>query len=417
MRDQLQRAGGGNADEAEKVNKDFERAERRKTEAEESVTDLVGRMGLALAVLRLDRGIRERLRQEKLREDHENLKQGTLDKRERVLASAMPEPPESDPLLGNITAEVREKVKERILKALEAIYDPPDPDTAACYLLGHVQGQQRERVRRRLDETREFAYDRFKTSADQLREARDNYRDAKAKRDRVGEQSEKTREWAAKIEDLTGEIDKLIRRIAELGNQLKAWRADYQTISAEVGRLREELARLEPEQRRNAVADRVSRVLEELSEKLEPVTKRRLEKSVTKHFRKIADERFKDGKIRLTGEPAVKIENQEPKLLASLSGFEKRSFGIAFSLALAEITQRRVPLVIDTPLGNADSEYRPRALDALRKCKCDQVIILTHDREVTPDLVEHIENHVNQKFLIEFTSENGHSHVYPDRFF
>lgn len=42
--------------------------------------------------------------------------------------------------------------------------------------------------------------------------------------------------------------------------------------------------------------------------------------------------------------------------------FEKRSFGIAFSLALAEITKRRIPLVIDTPLGNADSEYRPRTL-------------------------------------------------------
>jgi DNA sulfur modification protein DndD len=84
---------------------------------------------------------------------------------------------------------------------------------------------------------------------------------------------------------------------------------------------------------------------------------------------------------------------------------------------LAEITRRRVPLIIDTPLGNADSKYRPRTLDALRKFDCDQVIILTHDREVTPDLLEHIEGHVCQRFLVEFDEKQQRSLVHPNRFF
>ena len=81
-------------------------------------------------------------------------------------------------------------------------------------------------------------------------------------------------------------------------------------------------------------------------------------------------------------------------LLETNSGFERRAFGIAFTLALAEITKRRVPLVIDTPLGNADSEYRPRTLKALADFDLDQIIILTHDKEVTPDLVEHIRGQI-----------------------
>ena len=100
-----------------------------------------------------------------------------------------------------------------------------------------------------------------------------------------------------------------------------------------------------------------------------------------------------------------------------MSGFEKRSFGIAFSLALAGITQRRVPLVIDTPLGNADSKYRPRALRALADFDIDQVIILTHDQEVTPQLSRHIERSINQTFLVELRSREEGSLVSANKYF
>lgn len=89
-----------------------------------------------------------------------------------------------------------------------------------------------------------------------------------------------------------------------------------------------------------------------------------------------------------------------------MSGFERRSFGLAFSLALAEITQRRIPLVIDTPLGNADSAYRLRTLKALTGFDADQIIILTHDREVTDDLLRGIEREVGQKFPRRFRPQD-----------
>ena len=104
-------------------------------------------------------------------------------------------------------------------------------------------------------------------------------------------------------------------------------------------------------------------------------------------------------------------------LLETNSGFERRAFGIAFTLALAEITHRRVPLVIDTPLGNADSEYRPRTLKALADFDLDQIIILTHDKEVTPDLVEHIQGQISQKFLVEYQESENLSVVQPDCYF
>jgi DNA sulfur modification protein DndD len=420
LRDDLTRAGGGNSTDAEKIRSAFRDAESQKRAAEEAVTELANQMGLVLAVSRLDPSIRRQLRREQLREDYENLRQGTLDKRERVLAEAMPEPPERDPLLGNISTDTRHKVKQRILKALEAIYEPPDPDTAESFLLGHVRGPQRARVLGRLNDTHIFAFDQVQSVAKRLRDARETYEATKSRHAKLGNQSDEARALRDKLKRLDDQAGEVIRRIATAENEIKKLKADYHTVSAEVGQLREELARLEPEQRRIAVADRVARALEQLTEKLKPVTTRRLEDHVTEHFLAIADPRFQGGRITFAhdGEPHLHFEGRHPKaLLSSMSGFERRSFGIAFSLALAEITKRRVPLVIDTPLGNADSAYRPRTLDALRKFDCDQVIILTHDREVTPDLLDEINGYVCQKFLVDFVKAERRSEVRPNQFF
>ena len=58
------------------------------------------------------------------------------------------------------------------------------------------------------------------------------------------------------------------------------------------------------------------------------------------------------------------MEDGTRALLEMFSGFEKRSFGIAFRSRWPRSPSRRIPLIIDTPLGNADSEYRPRTLKA-----------------------------------------------------
>ncbi len=265
LREALARAGGVGSDTTH-IKKVLAEAESQKHAAEESVTNLANQMGLVLAVSRLDPTIRRQLRREQLLETYESLKQETLDKRERVLAEAMPEPAERDLLLGNISPDTRSRVKQRILKALEAIYEPPDPDTAECYLLGHARGQQRARVLSRLNETRSFAYDQVRSVAKRLREARDAYEEAKSRYAKLGNQSEEARELADKIKRLDEQMDEVIRRISTAENEIKVWKADCHNVSAEVGNLREELARLEPEQRRIAIADRTLRAVGILTE-------------------------------------------------------------------------------------------------------------------------------------------------------
>ena len=417
LQEDLARMGGAGNGKAIKIQEAHVRAEKEHADSGKALSEAVKVLGLSLALVRLAPTIQNRLKAEELREDWENLKRGTIDNREKVLAVALPDP---DPLLGNLSTEVRGKVRERFAVALERIYNPPRAGCAAEYLLGHVKGESRARVLIQLAQAQAGSPERIKSAAKRMRDAREILDETQARMERLQNLPEATKEIGVKLNALNSRIQESIHHIGAAENEIKTNKAKLHELSKRIGEIQEELSRLGTEQLRIAVAERVCRAVEDLQERLKPTTTSRLEASVTKHFTSIADGRFRNASIHLSaGEPPqIRFsDGRPPMLLETNSGFERRAFGVAFSLALAEITRRRLPLVIDTPLGNADSEHRPRVLKALADFDLDQIIILTHDKEVTLDLAEHIRGQISQKFLVEYQQGEHVSIVHPDQYF
>lgn len=417
LQEDLARMGGVNNLSYAQVETDYVRAEKEQEDAEKALGGLIKQVGLALAISRVAPAIQNRLKAEALREDWESLKRGTIDNREKVLAIALPEP---DPILGELAEPTRGALRDRFTQALESIYNPPPLNYADSYILGHVKGDARSRVLHLLSEAQSLGATKIRNAAKRARDARDAFEEAKNRKERMQDVPEATQQIREKLDTINSEIQQNIHGIGAIENELKVLKSNLHDLNKRVGEIREQLARLGPEQQRIAVAERVCRALEELQEQLQPTTTARLESYVTRHFSNIADKRFRTANVTFVpGEsPQLRFRDGRPAmLLETNSGFERRAFGIAFTLALAEITHRRVPLVIDTPLGNADSEYRPRTLKALADFDLDQIIILTHDKEVTPDLVEHIKGHISQKFLVEYKDDQHLSIVQPNCYF
>lgn len=416
----LAKYGGAATRDVGDLQRQYGSAEKQKESSEKALTVALGTIGLNLALTRLGPAIRNRLLAEGEREAWEGLRTGTLAKREEVLAVAMPQPSSADPLLGVLSTDVLDKLRTRLLSALDRIYNPPPTNCADDFLLGHIRGEQRARVLTTLDQLTGVGGASIRQLASQAKDAREQMDDAKSKLERIGNLPTEVKSLKERIEELNGLIGTSGNRIGQLDNEITSLKSQLHDLNADVGRLQEELARLEPEQARLAVAERVNRVIEALSDALAPMTATRIEELVTKHFISIADERFAEGQIELRQNqpPAIRFPGQnQTSLLEVMSGFESRAFGIAFSLALAEFTRQRIPLIIDTPLGNADSEYRPRTLAALRRFDLDQIIVLTHDEEVTERLFDDLRPFVNQTFLVKFDSVEKRSKVFPDKFF
>lgn len=419
LSERLNRLGGANKTNLEELSRQLAETMENVVQNEEALTGQALLLGPALAVSRLAPAIFNRLKSEYTRERWENLREGTMTRADEVLRVALPEPPESDYLLGSIDRHTREKVKARFRLALEQIYHPPPEGCATEYLLGHVKGEMRDRLVTLLTKVTTASSNNIKDIARRVQQAREARQDAEARHSRLSNLPREVQEIAEKLKEVSGLISENSRHLGSNERDLRSKKATLEAMNAEIGKLQESLASLGPDQQRIAIAERVHRSLAAVIDEIKPITLKKIQELVASHFVAIADRRYKNAKIVFPddGSPLLQCNGHPDQLIESMSGFERRAFGIAFSLALAEMTRVRVPLVIDTPMGNADTEYRPRLLKALTNVDLDQIVILTHDAEVTGPLLEAVDDKVQQTFLVEFDREQGQSTVTRDAFF
>ena len=244
-------------------------------------------LGVGLGLARLELAIRNRLEAEELREGWEHLRTGTLDRADRVLDAAMPEPPESDPLLGHLDSDVREKVKLRFRAALEQIYNPPPQGCAAEYLLGHAMGEQRKALREAVERSLSEGGPQLRRKVQECQAARSDYEDCESRLAKFKSLPQEVERLVAEITTYNSQMSEALRRLHEAENEIRRFKGDLHRVNAEIGPLQEQLAKLKPEQKRIAVAERVHRVLETLLEELRPLAVKHLQDSVTGYFASI----------------------------------------------------------------------------------------------------------------------------------
>lgn len=393
-------------------------AQRVKEDAEKELRGLATVLPLPLALMRFSDVILERIESEEVREKWEALRNGTESRVGVVMQKAFPA---NDELLRSLTADQLKNLRERFLRAIEAIYEPPPDGCAKDFVYGHLRGKAREQVRAQILDIVTLGSARVEQVSHATRTARNDYRDAERRFKKLQGLPAEVEQIRKEMEVARARLGEISHELGSLQNQETSKREELKQKKAEIGRLETDIERMAPAQRRIEVVNRVRDVLSDFVSALAPLAMTRLEESVTSHFRAMADVRFKPGTVRFrpNGTPLL-IANGEEMEIATMSGYERRTFGIAFSLALAEVSGFRAPLVIDTPLGNADSQYRMSLLDHIVRADLDQIIILTHDEEVVGPYHKRILDRVAAHYLVRFQPTGhgtGESFVFPDEYF
>jgi DNA sulfur modification protein DndD len=414
----LELLGVSSSKKIERISERLEQARRNSEERDREVNQLAKEIALPLALRRFSRQLVARLDAEEKLEEWEALRLGTESKMGLVMSHAFPDP---DPLLAPLPPESLPALKRRFRTAIESIYQPPPDGCADSFRHGHLRGKARDVVRSQIEDTTTLGAAHVESVAKQAKAARDELKDAQRRQRRQQGLPEEVEQIRQRMEAAQYRLAEVNSALGSLGNQQSSIREDLKQKRAEIGRLETDIARMAPAQRKIEVVNRVRDVLSDFTTALAPLAMKRLEASVTTHFRAMADERYSTGTIRFKkdGNPALECEDQDIPI-ATMSGFERRTFGIAFSLALAEVSGFRAPLVIDTPLGNADSNYRMSLLEHIVNADLDQIIILTHDEEVVGPYHEKIRDQVAVHYLVKYEptgEDTGESFVYQDQYF
>ena len=99
--------------------------------------------------------------------------------------------------------------------------------------------------------------------------------------------------------------------------------------------------------------------------------------------------------------PAVKLSAGERQLLA-----------VSVLWALARASGRKLPTIIDTPLGRLDSNHRQSFVENYFPFAADQVVLLSTDEEVVGHYYETMKPFIANEYLLEYDEESQSSQIH-----
>ena len=250
----------------------------------------------------------------------------------------------------------------------------------------------------------------------------------------IDKREDERKRIAAEIELLKGtDNDQLVK-------QLKTAAAEADRLAEETGRLKNSVT--QQSKTRDRQKDEVTRLQDNISHSNPRLVKSQRAGDVDKTITALTEELLKQ-KVDEVSETAthinssiahderigkIRIENNGKMTLFGRDGYESRvdlSAGqmqiLIMSLvsALAEVTRYHAPFIIDTPLARLDTGHR-EGLFRHWSSLPQQVILLSQDTEITPEVSRRLEAHTGRTYRVEaesLDSTGARSRVIADAYF
>jgi DNA sulfur modification protein DndD len=395
--------------------------EQKEREQQDQLNRDLAALALPIAFKRYEDRVTSRLNAEIIRDRWQILREETSNKVEDILARSLPSP-ENDDLSPPLTGGQRSKLALRLREAIESIWIPPPDGCAEEFRILFLSPSDRITTLERIRTV-------STASVTNVVELVENWQETKSKLEEVRRRWESVQDVQPRLRDAKERLNELNAKVSELNSKKSELEIREQGYTNELADLKAAIAQMEglkqrrgPEENRIELAERVREVLRELEEKLKPLCEKSLAEACTKHFREMISSEYRNHRVSFDqdAQPMLTIANAEPVYVTTLSGAQKRAFGLAFTLAIAEVSGQDAPIVIDTPVGSMDSEFRKRILKYLAKSAPGQLFFLSHDEEIYGEYVRELDPYVAKKFLVNFRPIGegiGESTIQPDKYF
>lgn len=406
---------------------DLEQLARKKADLREQeaalrkqLCDGIANAALPIAFKRWGVGAEQRLRAEIVRDKWALVRDETLSKVDGIVEKAIPRS-DSD-ISPPLTADQVSQLESRMRTALEALWSPPPDGCADDYRFTLFSSSERVAIAERVRALLHAGIGDIASAAADWQATRLKIRDNDRQWESVGSVRPKVEEIKNSYSDLDARVKAASDEKAKLELQLRGLKAELNDLLASIGQMESLKRKLGPLEARLDLGERVRSVLRETKDKLVPLCKVSLADRCTEHLRNMISSEYHNHQVNFDDElqPVLLGARGDRVYVSTLSGAQKRAFGLAFTLAVADVSGEEAPLVIDTPVGNMDSEYRSRILAYLAKSAPGQLIFLSHDEEISGTYADLLQPYVAQSYLLKFekiADGSGISTPLPDRYF
>lgn len=368
-------------------------------------------LSLALSGASLRTDTIERLRREQIREDWLTGRAQGDKGLERFLGKL-------DAAVGtispNLTPDQRLALADRVRQAWDSIWHPPPVDCADSIRHAYLRGADRAR-------TQEALAHADKLGATTIVQLLDDISSHQAAAARLQEELSRTQgigpELDAKrqaLREINTSLDKENRELGGLRNEETALTAQLDKIDKDIARLMAHMDQRQPEIRRATRALSVSSLVDELVSDAVPGQIAAVGQAMTEAHRQMYHKKDLIKQIEITPECEVRLLSYKDRDLRDLdlSAGEKQIFTQALISAIASVSGRGYPLLVDTPLGRLDRDHREGVLKHLAH-RDSQVILLSTNTEVVGPYLAAIQKNVAKTFLIRHEQDGDIGRSWP----
>lgn len=303
----------------------------------------------------------------------------------------------SPPLL----PEQTDGIVQRFARALQRLWHPAPNDAAEDIRHLHVLGRRQE-VLQRLAEAGTVVSTRVAELLQQMTKAASEIQRLETAIRQTEVTAPQLDEKKAALSALLHQVDSLREEKGKLENALSSERAELEQMRKDLARRRARVDQSAKPARLAKRAEDIAIMLDELLNDAWLLQRRHVAEAMTEALRAMVHredllnkvEILETGELRLLSRDGTNLRDFQ------LSAGEKQIFTQALFAAVAKVSGRQFPLVIDTPLGRLDEEHRHRVLSYLAN-RPGQVILISTDTEVVGPYLKTIRHRVQKAYRLE----------------
>ncbi|MGK9231955.1 DNA sulfur modification protein DndD [Inquilinus limosus] len=342
-------------------------------------------VALALAGPTLRADTAEQLRRETVREKWELGKAQGDGNFDRFIASLDRTAPELEPPL---TSRQNQTLKDKLRNAWQNLWYPAPENCADEFRHGFLTETDRLLVIERLQRIDSLAVDNIGMLLQRIEEYDQDIRKLDA---RIAQQRGVDVEAEKLAEELRGAQERLTQLESErrdISRELEGLRGQLTPKRQELGKLQESLHAAEPQLRRSALADRLSTMINRIVEEAFPEHIDDVARAMTEAYLAMAHKGVVK-RIAIDPDCSVRLLSNGNRDLRGMdaSAGESQIFALSLIAAIALVSKRTFPIVMDTPLARLDPEHRRNVLNYFTSIS-GQVVLLSHPDEVTGEYLD-----------------------------
>ena len=215
-----------------------------------------------------------------------------------------------------------------------------------------------------------------------------------------------------KLKDLKSREGTLDSRIKKSVESIRSYLSKAMELNRKIEKLHASLVNNQSGSNALRHAKQSSELLSEFAAITAENRIKELEKAFIESYKKLA--RKEDLNISAKIDPKtflIALLDDQENLIDrhEISAGEKQIYAIAILEALAKTSGRKLPIIIDTPLGRLDSKHRNKLVNNYFPRASHQVIILSTDTEIDQAFYQDLEKDISHAYHIDFDEKTKSS--------